>query len=1466
MGMDVRTLQFRVLGPLELSRDGRPLRLGGDRQRALLALLLVRANELVSMPQLIDELFGDEPSDGAANAVHVAISRLRRVLDGPGDAILLTRPGGYVLELDGDQLDTTAFERLLEEGRELVAAADPGAAVARLREALALWRGPPLADVAPLDPLASEVRRLEELRVLAQMELIDAELALGHHARLIPEIQQLVAAHPLRERPRGQLMLALYRAGRQADSLTVYREAGRVLRDELGLEPGPALRELERMVLAQDAGLDAGSDVASLGGTASPPSIGAPGPLVCPFKGLASFDSSDAEYFCGRERVVSDLVARLAEWTLVGILGPSGIGKSSLLRAGLLPALRAGALPGSAGWRQVLVRPGEHPADELVRCLGGVGVGAALSRLVPGERIVIAVDQLEELFTVCEHEHERADFLEQLATAARDHQRRVFVVCALRADFYGRFGSYPAFAALLSQSHVLVGPMDRDELTQAVQQPAARAGLTIERALVDALVADVAQEPGGLPLLSTTLLELWLARSGHTLQFRSYRASGGVRGAVSRLAEAAYTQLGESQQPVATSILLRLAGEEDGALVRRRVAAAELERIDGAPQVLASLTDARLLTVTDGAIELSHEALLREWPRYRGWLEEDRVGRRLHSHLTAAAGEWDARGRDAGDLYRGARLTAALDWTAQHRDQLNRPERGFIDASRTEADRQARRQRSQNRRLRGLLLGTGLLLLIAVLAGGLALVKQRDATHDAHLAAAEARAALGRQLGAEAVSQPRLDLAMLLAREAVSLDRSPQTEGMLLSTLLRSPAVIGTFALPTNSAPQLALSPDGRTLAVGDSDAGEVRFYDAATHLMTRPPLTDFAGDQPPAFSGDGSLLVYPAGAVLKVRNAHTLALIATLPLDSRFSPEGTGDPSGTSILISPSGSTVYFAYWLIDAAGRPSGAYIDRWQLPSGRRLPGVRIGSDALLALRLVAGGARLVAVTPHRVSTYNAGSLRLLRAVTVTPAPRSPSAAAISPDGGTVAIGSQSGSVSFVDVATGIARRGAGGQGATVADLVYSTNGTTVVSVGDDNRVVAWSPVTGGPVTVLNGPLGQVQNAAITAGATTVYTASLDGVMLAWDLTGNHRFGRRAQLSHTLPCCEPVAPRAPPLAVSPDGSRFAVSLGAAAIGVFSAHSLRRQAVFRIRPAGEVITALGWSPDGSELAVAGHGGDVQLWRVSGPPRLVRPLVGLRPLGGLPEAVQAIAFSPDGKLVAATDNSETLSVHQTAALPLASLAIWRADTGALVAPVRELGAGNGPGGSDVLAFARSGKLLAVSLLHGGVLVLDTATGQVRRRLSDPGDDTISLAFAPDGTLATGTLAGVVDLWDPGSGQRLAPPLLAASAPIARIAFDSSGRRFATSGYGDGTVKLWFTATLQQDGPDLSTDPNSTSDIAFTPGGGSLIAGDELGGAFTWPTSVDAWEQRSCAVAARNLSRREWSQFIPELPYATVCR
>ena len=378
MGIEVRlSTQFRVLGPLEVAHDGVPVRLGGERQRALLALLVTHGNRLVTTERLIEHLFGGQASAGAANAVHVAVSRLRRALRCGDEGLLLTRPGGYMLSLGTGQLDATRFERLLDEGRQAVAAGDAAAGSVRLREALALWRGPALADLALMEFIAPEARRLDELRLLALMERIDADLTLGRHAELIPELEGLVAAEPLRERLRQQQMLALYRADRRADALEVYRETSALLREELGLEPTRSLQDLERMVLRQDESLGAARDTWP---TRPRPRPRAPDRLVCPFKGLASFDTGDAEYFCGRDRVVSELVARAAESTLVGILGPSGIGKSSLLRAGLLPALKRGALPGSAGWRQVLLRPGSHPCDELDRVRGRRPRGDYLSR------------------------------------------------------------------------------------------------------------------------------------------------------------------------------------------------------------------------------------------------------------------------------------------------------------------------------------------------------------------------------------------------------------------------------------------------------------------------------------------------------------------------------------------------------------------------------------------------------------------------------------------------------------------------------------------------------------------------------------------------------------------------------------------------------------------------------------------------------------------------------------------------------------------------------------------------------------------------------------------------------------------------------------------------------------------------------------------------------------------------------
>lgn len=450
-------IEFGILGPLEVRVDGVAVSVGGPRQRALLAMLLLSANRVLSRDRLIDELLQDAPVDTADHVLRVRVSRLRKALaaDGGDDGRLIARAPGYLLLVEPGELDLQSFEELLAEGRRALEEGDFEEASRTLRAGESLWRGRPLADLEFERFSRIEIERLQELRLVAAEDRVEAELDLGRHQQLIGELTVLVADNPLRERLRGQLMLALYRCGRQADALAVYRQTSGLFREELGLEPSPALRTLERSILEHDASLECVSDAASRRASSLE---------VCPFKGLASFDRADAEYFCGRERLVSDLLARMVESTLVGILGPSGIGKSSLLRAGVLPALSAGVLPGSASWRQLLLRPGERPCAELERVLEGEALARVLGRLSPGERIVVAVDQLEELFTVCDLEEERAAFLEHLVAAARDRERRALVICALRADFYGRLASFPAFAELLSVSHVLVTPMDRDEL------------------------------------------------------------------------------------------------------------------------------------------------------------------------------------------------------------------------------------------------------------------------------------------------------------------------------------------------------------------------------------------------------------------------------------------------------------------------------------------------------------------------------------------------------------------------------------------------------------------------------------------------------------------------------------------------------------------------------------------------------------------------------------------------------------------------------------------------------------------------------------------------------------------------------------------------------------------------------------------------------------------------------------------
>ena len=771
------------------------------------------------------------------------------------------------------------------------------------------------------------------------------------------------------------------------------------------------------------------------------------------------------------------MVARLAGAALLGIVGPSGSGKSSALKAGLLPALHDGVLPGSDGWAIALMRPGDHPLCALEQA-----VAAA-----PAEgRLVIAVDQFEELFTACRDDAERTAFADALVAAVRDPRRRALVLIALRADFYGRCAAYPELWRMLGANHVPVGPMRRDELRRAILSPARRAGLQVDEALVDALVADVHGEPGALPLLSTALLELWQERDGSRLSYPAYDRSGGVHGAVGRLAERVYGQLGEDERPRARALLMRLAGiGDEGLAVRRRLPLAELERTPGAAEVLWKLADGRLVTISGEEAEVAHEALLREWPRLRGWLEEDAEGRRLHHRLGIAAREWDAGGRDPGELYRGAKLAAALDWSSSHAPELEALERAFLDEGRAAGTR-------SQRRLRAVLAGVGALLLLAVAAGAVAL-------HQRGSAREEATAADAQRLGSRALAENDLDRSLLLARQGVALDDSPQTRGSLLAALNKSPAAIGVMRGVGERLSAIALSPDGRTLAAGDA-SGNLFLFDTRTRRRVTAPDVQ-AGDWgivQLAYSPDGRRLAIahdaPDGNVVTLMDARTHRLSRALQLYDY-------DRAVTALRFAGEAA--------LDVASRPVGteamvrSLVDRFDVESGRRIPGpVALGPPQNAALLGTRDG-HVLTVSGNRLVLRDARTLEPVRSLGIRVAPEA--ALALNPDDHTVAIGEQDGSVRFVDLRTGTVRTASGRHRGAVTAARFTPDGRSLVTASDDGDAILWDARTGAAVETLHGHANGIAALQVSHDGRTLFTAGLDGAVFIWDLTGTQRLGR-------------------------------------------------------------------------------------------------------------------------------------------------------------------------------------------------------------------------------------------------------------------------------------------------------------------------------------------------------------------------
>jgi WD40 repeat protein/class 3 adenylate cyclase len=1153
-----------------------------------------------------------------------------------------------------------------------------------------------------------------------------------------------------------------------------------------------------------------------------------PADVPCPYKGLLPFEPEDSELFFGREQLAEDVAARLAAPGFLAVVGQSGSGKSSLVRAGVVPALQRSA---DGELDTAIVAPGAHPLAQLD--------GARNASL-------LVVDQFEEVFTLCRDDEERVAFIEALLDRSGDGAR---VIIALRADFYGRCASYPRLASALEERQALVGPMTEEEMRRAIERPGEHVGLVLEPGVVETILRDVAGQPGALPLLSHTLLETWKRRSDRMLTVIGYLQSGGVQGAIAKTAETVYREMPPDQQRLARNIFMRLTepgeGTED---TRRRVAIGELiPRPDQEAEVLAvvrTLADARLVTTGEGTVEVAHEALIRHWPTLREWLDEDREGRLLHRRLTEAAREWESLGHDPGALLRGTRLATTGDWATAHDPELNQLEREFLTASRQASQSEAERQRRTNRRLRGLLVGALVLLVLALLAGALAAVQRSHARHAQAVAEDQALTADAKRLGTLAGTETNLDRKLLLAVAGVALQDLPETRGDLLGVLQDSPAAFRFIRPSRVQIRALAASPDGRLLAMGDS-AGAVRFYDLRTWRPNGAPvrLDGAVSQQAAAFSPDSRTLAVGTAAGNRVNlDVVEVASRASKRIGSWFStPAAAGPLRFIRLAFSPDGRRIAVAV----ATAAPSSP------VPVGERLLLVEAASGKIVWRRTLPlhpgqneaqvefAGPRVLVTSAQQGETllWNPRTGRIERRLPVG------GPFAVSTNGLLAAVAQNSpdpadpsASLTLVDLRTGQDRsleplptRG------WIIGLQFTPDGKSVVGASFEGALHVWGLASGSIEQTFSGqPSGM--NLAVLRDGSAVVSGSQGGSVAAWDLAGTHRLGRTFRWNAPRMGC----PTVPCLVVNPKGTLMATSQ---ADGTVALIDLRTHEVMATLPArnGPAAAALAFFPNGRTMATGGVNGKVTVWNLA-TGSVVRTL-------RFPQQVVWVAVSPDGKLVAV----------QTQA---------RGSREALV-EVRDLSSGDPlyrrrlPYGGRGLSFSPDGRsLAALGCCEPASIVEVWAARSGVERFRHRGHAT-AIAFSPLGQLlGAGTADGRLVLWDASDGTQAGSPIQVASETVDSLSFGPDGRLFAVSS-ADQTATLWDLRARKRIGNSFPVREGAVPAAQVTPKHDLLI--EYLADAAQWPTNVRIWKRFACQVAGRDLTRAEWADLLPNRPYQHVC-
>jgi WD40 repeat protein/transcriptional regulator with XRE-family HTH domain len=879
----------------------------------------------------------------------------------------------------------------------------------------------------------------------------------------------------------------------------------------------------------------------------------APAPGLCPYKGLNYFDEADADLFVGREALTDKLAERVLalatdEIRFLAIVGASGSGKSSLVRAGLVPSLHWNKK--SANWPIHILTPTARPLENLVASLIHASVAdtamftndlardshslhllSNVSKMKTGSRSrqLLVIDQFEELFALCHSEDERASFVSNLLAAASEPDGPIFIVITLRADFYAHCAAYVQLREALAQQQEYIGAMSDVELRRAVEEPARRGRWEFEPGLVDLLLHDVGHEPGALPLLSHALWETWQRRRGRSMTHGGYASSGGVRGAIAETAEAVFAdQFTHEQQAIARRIFLRLTelGDESAAGdTRRRATFNELilksEDAATTRTVIKALADARLITTSEDAAEVAHEALIREWPTLHGWLEENREGLRLHRQLTEASQEWMAMNREPDVLYRGARLAQVQEWAATHVDEMNPLEREFLEVSQAWAERavaahEAQRQheleaaqmladtekaraedqtQSADRlRIRNRIISiVGVVaLLLAVLASIFGLQSNQNAisaqvnavqavnakataqTESLIRATAQADAeqAAALSFSRELAVQSELNLevdperSILLALAGLDVVYTHEAENAL-HKVVQASRVRMTLTGHTAAVNDVVFSPDGKRLASSSEDG--VRVWDPATGQQLL-----FLGDRPNAsdvaFSPDGSRLAFATsvdgGPTITVRDVNTGQEVLTLKINGddywmmNFSPDG-------SLWVGENGKIEFF-----DAtSGQPLPALTSPdWIIQEHPLIVAdVAFSSDGKrMAIALTALGSDHNAGM-GRVEIWDVASRQRLLTLpeNFDSYPLHAAVIAFSPDGTTLATQrSRDGLPAVWDAATG---QKLFELGSTVNGLTYSPDGKYILTASTGAKEQMWDVATGKLLLTLRGHQG-------------------------------------------------------------------------------------------------------------------------------------------------------------------------------------------------------------------------------------------------------------------------------------------------------------------------------------------------------------------------------------------------------------